>query len=114
MNLQAKSPNIFADSCSLDEAYALFYQKNGFGPIVGDREPLTVGVYTGCLIVPMPNIGVRHKYLKYHDMHHILTGYTVGRIGEGEISAWELGTGSMFRHPILGIMNLIALSTGFF
>lgn len=39
-------------------------------------------------------------------MHHILTGYTVGRIGEGEISAWELGTGSMFRHPILGNYEL--------
>jgi len=114
MNLQVKAPNNFADSCTLHEAMELFYQKNGFGPIAGDREPLTVGVYTGCLIVPMPNIGVRHKYLKYHDMHHILTGYTVGRIGEGEVSAWELGTGSMFRHPVLGIMNLIALSTGFF
>ncbi|WP_227518793.1 hypothetical protein [Acinetobacter sp. ANC 4169] len=114
MDLHAKAPNNFADSFTLNEAMTLFYQKNGFGPIVGDREPLTVGVYTGCLIVPMPNIGVRHKYLKYHDLHHILTGYTVGRIGEGEVSAWELGTGSMFRHPILGVMNLIALSTGFF
>ncbi|CAM4131431.1 hypothetical protein [Acinetobacter pragensis] len=114
MDLQAKAPNNFADSYMLNQSLELFYQKNGFGPIVGDRQPLTVGVYTGCLIVPMPNIGVRHKYLKYHDMHHILTGYTVGRIGEGEVSAWELGTGSMFRHPILGIMNLIALSTGFF
>lgn len=119
MDLQAKTSNNFADApcpddASLNQAMALFYQKNGFGPIVGDREPLTVGVYTGCLIVPMPNIGVRHKYLKYHDLHHILTGYTVGRIGEGEVSAWELGTGSMFRHPILGVMNLIALSTGFF
>lgn len=119
MDLQAKTLNNFTDApcpddASLNQAMALFYQKNGFGPIVGDREPLTVGVYTGCLIVPMPNIGVRHKYLKYHDLHHILTGYTVGRIGEGEVSAWELGTGSMFRHPILGVMNLIALSTGFF
>ena len=114
MDLQVKQPNKFPDECTLNQAIDLFYQKNGFGPIVGDREPLTVGVYTGCLIVPMPNIGVRHKYLKYHDIHHILTGYTVGRIGEGEVSAWELGTGSMFSHPILGIMNLIALSTGFF
>lgn len=114
MDLQVKQPNKFTDECTLNQAIDLFYQKNGFGPIVGDREPLTVGVYTGCLIVPMPNIGVRHKYLKYHDIHHILTGYTVGRIGEGEVSAWELGTGSMFSHPILGIMNLIALSTGFF
>ena len=114
MDLQVKQPNKFPDECTLNQAIDLFYQKNGFGPIVGDREPLTVGVYTGCQIVPMPNIGLRHKSLQYHDIHHILTGYTVGRIGEGEVSAWELGTGSMFSHPILGIMNLIALSTGFF
>lgn len=102
------------DRMSIHQALALFYQQNGFAPIQIEQEPCTVKVYNGCLLVPLPNIKVRHKYLKYHDLHHILTGYSVGRIGEGEVSAWELGTGSMFNHPILGIMNLIALSTGFF
>ena len=60
MDLQVKQPNKFTDECTLNQAIDLFYQKNGFGPIVGDREPLTVGVYTGCLIVPMPTIGARH------------------------------------------------------
>lgn len=69
-------------------------------------------VFTGCLLVPLPNIEVRHRYLKYHDLHHLITGYTVGRIGEGEVSAWELGSGSAFVSPVLGFMNLIALSTG--
>jgi len=72
-----------------------------------------VPVYTGCMLVPMPNIDARHRYLKYHDLHHLITGYSVGRIGEGEVSAWELGTGSAFVSPTLGVMNLIALSTGF-
>ena len=99
---------------SIQQALALFYQNNGFAPIQAEQEPCTVNVYNGCLLVPLPNIAVRHKYLKYHDLHHLLTGYSVGRIGEGEVSAWELGTRSMFDHPILGLMNLIALSTGFF
>ncbi|MHA3891403.1 hypothetical protein [Acinetobacter sp. GXMZU3951] len=99
---------------SIDQALDLFYQHHGFAPILPEQEPCTVHVYNGCLLVPLPNIGVRHRYLKYHDLHHILTGYSVGRIGESEVSAWELGTGSMFNHPILGVMNLIALSTGFF
>ena len=30
------------------------------------------------------------------------------------MSAWELGTGTFYRYPILGFMNLIALSTGMF
>jgi len=88
-----------------------FYTRVGFGDVPGKRS-LTVPVYTGCLLVPLPNIETRHKYLKYHDMHHLMTDYSVGRIGEGEVSAWELGTGSFLKSPLLGVMNLIALSTG--
>jgi hypothetical protein len=95
----------------LDDELAGFYRRSGFGEQVGAR-PCTVKVYTGCLLVPLPNIEARHTYLKYHDLHHLITGYGVGRIGEGEVSAWELGTGSMFVSPTLGMMNLIALSTG--
>ncbi|NQZ33514.1 MAG: hypothetical protein HRU06_19765 [Oceanospirillaceae bacterium] len=96
---------------SIQQELAAFYKRVGFGENIGKRS-LTVPVYTGCLLVPLPNIETRHKYLKYHDLHHIMTGYSVGRIGEGEVSAWELGTGSFLNNPLLGIMNLIALSTG--
>src|SRR6185503_12107516 len=86
-------------------------KRSGFGGAVGART-LTVPVYTGCMLVPLPNIETRRRFLKYHDLHHLVTGYSVGRIGEGEVSAWELGTGSTFVSPTLGFMNLIALSTG--
>jgi hypothetical protein len=98
---------------TLHDELAAFYNKSGFGAVVGSR-PLTVPVYTGCMLVPLPNIETRRRFLKYHDLHHLVTGYSVGRIGEGEVSAWELGTGSVFVSPILGTMNLIALSTGLF
>jgi hypothetical protein len=88
-----------------------FYRKSGFGNVIGSRS-LTVPVYTGCMLVPLPNIEARRRYLKYHDLHHLIGNYSVGRIGEGEVSAWELGTGSAFVSPLLGAMNLIALSTG--
>jgi hypothetical protein len=96
---------------AIDTALRDFYQRHGFGEVPGER-PGTVAVYTGCLLVPLPNIETRRKFLKYHDIHHLVTGYSVGRIGEGEISAWELGTGSAFVSLMLGVMNLIALSTG--
>ena len=96
---------------TLHDELAAFYRRNGFGDVVGAR-PLTVPVYTGCMLVPLPNIETRRRFLKYHDLHHLITGYSVGRIGEGEVSAWELGTGSAFVSPTLGVMNLIALSTG--
>ena len=98
---------------AVHQALSEFYTKHNFGEELGKR-PKTVDVYTGCLLVPMPNIETRNKYLKYHDIHHIITGYSVGRIGEGKVSAWELGTGSFYVNPILGVMNLIALSTGVF
>lgn len=96
---------------TLREELAAFYRRCGFSD-TADRKACTVPVYTGCLLVPLPNIETRHIYLKYHDLHHIVTGYSTGRIGEGEVSAWELGTGSMLNSPLLGTMNLIALSTG--
>jgi hypothetical protein len=96
---------------TLQDELAAFYERSGFGQVVGAR-PLTVPVYTGCMLVPLPNIETRWRFLKYHDLHHLVTGYSVGRVGEGEISAWELGTGSAFVSPTLGVMNLIALSTG--
>ena len=96
---------------TLQDELVAFYKRSGFGEVVGAR-PLTVPVYTGCMLVPLPNIETRRRFLKYHDLHHLVTGYSVGRIGEGEISAWELGTGSAFVSPTLGVMNLIALSTG--
>jgi hypothetical protein len=98
---------------SLNDELTAFYAANHFGNVVGAR-PLMVLVYTGCMLVPLPNIETRRRYLKYHDLHHLLTGYSVGRIGEGEVSAWELGTGSAFASPLLGTMNVIALSTGLF
>ena len=96
---------------TLKEELAAFYRRCGFSN-TADRQACTVPVYTGCLLVPLPNIETRHVYLKYHDLHHVGTGYSTGRIGEGEVSAWELGTGSMWHSPLLGTMNLIALSTG--
>jgi hypothetical protein len=98
---------------SLDDELSTFYRRSGFGSTIGARR-MTVPVYTGCMLVPLPNIETRRRFLKYHDLHHLVTGYSVGRIGEGEVSAWELGAGSAFVSPTLGLMNLIALSTGLF
>jgi hypothetical protein len=95
---------------TVDESLKLFYQQSGFDIDTGDR-PAFIDVFVGCLLIPLPNIETRRKYLKYHDLHHVLTGYGASQAGEGEVSAWELGTGSLL-HPILMMMNLIAVSTG--
>lgn len=93
------------------EALIGFYKFNQLD-IAGDFESHCVRVYIGCILAPVPNIKARMKYLKFHDLHHIMSGYGIDRIGESEISAWELGSRSC-RKPIISIMNLFALSTGY-
>jgi hypothetical protein len=88
-----------------------FYKFNRLN-LTDDFESHCVRVYIGCLLTPVPNIPARKKYIMFHDLHHILAGYGIDRVGESEISAWELGSRSC-RKPIISIMNLFALSTGF-
>ncbi|ABC29721.1 hypothetical protein HCH_02949 [Hahella chejuensis KCTC 2396] len=94
---------------NIEQALNAFYKESGFELETGKR-PAFVEVFVGCLLIPLPNVETRRKYIKYHDLHHVITGYGASQVGEGEVSAWELGTGSML-HPILMFMNLIAIST---
>lgn len=46
-------------------------------------------VYVGRWRVRLPNPGL----LPLHDLHHVVTGYGTGLLGEAEISAYELRAG---------------------
>jgi hypothetical protein len=46
-------------------------------------------VYVGRWAVRLPNPGL----LPFHDLHHVVTGFQTGLIGEAEISAYELRAG---------------------
>jgi hypothetical protein len=96
---------------TVKEALIGFYKFNSLN-LTQDFESHCVRVYIGCILAPVPNINSRKKYLKFHDMHHIMSGYGIDRVGESEISAWELGSRSC-RKPLISVMNLFALSTGF-
>lgn len=96
---------------STREALIGFYRFNKLN-VAKDFQAHCVRVYIGCILAPVPNIQARKKYLQFHDLHHIMAGYGIDRIGESEISAWELGARSC-RKPIISLMNLFALSTGF-
>ena len=96
---------------TVKEALIGFYKFNRLN-LTEDFESHCVRVYIGCILAPVPNIDARKKYLKFHDLHHIMAGYGIDRIGESEISAWELGSRSC-RKPLISIMNLFALSTGY-
>lgn len=46
----------------------------------------------GWLPLAFPNTKARVRAVKYHDLHHILTGYSTHWRGEAEIGAWEIGS----------------------
>ena len=46
-------------------------------------------VYVANWVVRLPNPGLLHL----HDLHHVVTGYGTGLVGEAEISAYELRAG---------------------
>lgn len=43
----------------------------------------------GRIILNFPNPGMLH----YHDLHHVVSGYGTGLVGEAEVSAYELRSG---------------------
>lgn len=78
----------------------------------GDINKDTILLYAGPYLISMPNSDVRREAIPYHDLHHIFTGYSNSRIGEGEVGAWELGS-NCWQRPIAVFLNLGGLSTGF-
>lgn len=47
----------------------------------------------GRISFPVPNIRNRAEAVRFHDLHHVLTGYDTGYAGEAEIGAWEIASG---------------------
>lgn len=76
------------------EILPLFYAEHNLGMDGGQSSPtvkmnLMKGVY-----FYIPNFDARRKAVLWHDIHHLVTGYSAATfLGECEISAWEIGSG---------------------
>ena len=76
------------------ELLPLFYADHNLG-IDGGQSSSTVKieVFKGVYFY-VPNFDERRKAVLWHDIHHMLTGYSAATFsGECEISAWEIGSG---------------------
>lgn len=91
---------------ALDLAHArdLYFKENNFGPN-GGYDDAWVDFKLGPIPMPFPNTPGRVKAVKFHDLHHVLTGYGTDILGEFEISAWELG-GGCGQFPVAWQLNL--------
>ncbi|WP_437278874.1 hypothetical protein WME90_48010 [Sorangium sp. So ce375] len=82
----------YDEGLTMREARAIYFEVNRFGADGGYGDAW-VDFKLGPLPVPFPNTRARVRAVRYHDLHHVLTGYDTNAIGEFEIAAWELGAG---------------------
>jgi hypothetical protein len=86
-----------------------------------DRFNIPANAYTaksfiirvGKIPIHVPNIPARIKIARYHDIHHIITGYPADWRGEAEIGAWEIATGCR-KSFIAWFLNSGAVIVGLF
>ncbi len=80
-----------------------YFVVNGFGKDGGYNDRW-VEFKLGPMLLPFPNTAGRVAAVKFHDFHHVLTGYETDAAGEFEISAWEIGAGCT-KSPAAFIIN---------
>ena len=82
----------YPDNLSLHDARDLYFRNNGFGAD-GGYDAAWVELQVVGIPTPFPNSTGRKRAVRFHDLHHIATGYGTDWRGEAEISAWEIGAG---------------------
>ncbi len=70
------------------EAREQYFTRNGFSTAA--YEDRWVHVKLGPIPFAFPNVASRRRAIRYHDLHHVVTGYDTTLRGEAEIGAWEI------------------------
>jgi hypothetical protein len=98
------------EDLSLREARARYFRANGFGAD-GGYAASWVKVRLGPIPFAFPNTAARVRAVRFHDLHHVVTGYATDVVGEAEIAAWEIATGCA-GFGAAWLLNLHALVLG--
>lgn len=97
---------------TMRQARQAYFDENGFGAD-GGYSDAWVDFKLGPIPFPFPNTASRVRAVKYHDLHHILTGYRTDFTGELEISAWEIAAGCK-DFAAAWVLNLGGMASGLF
>jgi hypothetical protein len=94
---------------SLRDARRQYFAANGLGE--GGYEEKWVKLAAGPLRFAFPNMAGRVYAVRFHDLHHVVTGYATNWTGEAEIGAWEIASGC---RDLLAawVLNLYAMQIG--
>ena len=94
---------------TLRQARDAYLAENGFSTdAYTDRW---VKVEYGPVTFWLPSTKTRRAAIRFHDLHHALTGYKATPVGEAEIGAWEIATG-IGRFWAGWVLNLFAVGFG--
>ena len=96
----------------LRDARARYFEENGFGD-GGYDDRFVVLRAAGVPVLIFPNTKQRVRSVRFHDLHHVLTGYDTSWRGEGEIAAWELASGCR-DHAAAWVLNAGAFLVALF
>lgn len=96
---------------SVREALTAHLAESGLPPDAGDSEPFAV-IKIFYLPYPIPNTRARKRAVRIHDLNHLVSGYKTDRIGELEISAWELASGGCRDYAAAWVLDLAGLLGG--
>jgi hypothetical protein len=80
-----------ASTQTVEQARAAYFRALGCQEVDYDAFWLRLPLYG--VMVTVPNPPAHGRALRFHDLHHPLTGYDTSLVGEAEISAWELASG---------------------
>jgi hypothetical protein len=72
----------------VEQARAEYFARNGFSTAAYDER--WVHLKIGPIPIAFPNVESRRLAIPYHDIHHVVTGYSTTPAGEAEIGAWEI------------------------
>ncbi|MFZ9888760.1 MAG: hypothetical protein ACO3JL_14770 [Myxococcota bacterium] len=76
---------------SVRSARDVYLAENGFSTAAYDEPTATVTFWGRDYTVPNPPS--RQLAVRFHDLHHVMTGYGTDPAGEFEMSAWEVRRG---------------------
>jgi hypothetical protein len=80
----------YDEQMSMRDARQRYFDANGFD---GSYSGKWVKLQAGPIAFYIPNAEGRRRAVKFHDLHHIITGYQTDWTGEVEIGAFEVGGG---------------------
>ncbi len=97
---------------SVREARDAYLTENGFGIEQYDSDSVTANFWG--IRVPVPNPPSRKLAIRYHDLHHVMTGYGTDPTGEAEVSVWEVRRGIRVFAFYVRLLVLTGLFLGLF